>query len=295
MNKLIRFGLAFLLIGLALVLVVSTTTNANIFVLDDENFTLNEEDYSKDDFDSFYFDLDNRSVYIEESEDDQIHLKYYTHEKDLVDYEDTENEVNLTITRKWYYNIFSFNVFSDKDYYKVYLSLPADLVIDMLEVSTSNGRVESDVDNVFSTVRLISSNGRMDIANLSANNILVSTSNGDIDLNDVLVSGSVDLDTSNGDILINNLAANEIDADTSNGRIDAQDITSENIAFDSSNGRVYLLVLGKKEDYRVTLSTSNGSEIYDGIKVDSGTINSSGSKTISLDSSNGDVEVSFTD
>jgi DUF4097 and DUF4098 domain-containing protein YvlB len=276
MNKLIRFGLAFLLIGLALVLVVSTTTNANIFVLDDENFTLNEEDYSKDDFDSFYFDLDNRSVYIEESEDDQIHLKYYTHEKDLVDYEDTENEVNLTITRKWYYNIFSFNVFSDKDYYKVYLSLPADLVIDMLEVSTSNGRVESDVDNVFSTVRLISSNGRMDIANLSANNILVSTSNGDIDLNDVVVSSSVDLDTSNGDILINNLAANEIDADT-------------------SNGRVYLLVLGEKEDYRVTLSTSNGSEIYDGLKVDSGTINSSGSKTISLDSSNGDVEVSFTD
>jgi DUF4097 and DUF4098 domain-containing protein YvlB len=276
MNKLIRFGLAFLLIGLALVLVVSTTTNANIFVLDDENFTLNEEDYSKDDFDSFYFDLDNRSVYIEESEDDQIHLKYYTHEKDLVDYEDTENEVNLTITRKWYYNIFSFNVFSDKDYYKVYLSLPADLVIDMLEVSTSNGRVESDIDNVFSTVRLISSNGRMDIANLSANNILVSTSNGDIDLNDVVVSSSVDLDTSNGDILINNLAANEIDADT-------------------SNGRVYLLVLGEKEDYRVTLSTSNGSEIYDGLKVDSGTINSSGSKTISLDSSNGDVEVSFTD
>jgi DUF4097 and DUF4098 domain-containing protein YvlB len=146
----------------------------------------------------------------------------------------------------------------------------------MLEVSTSNGRVESDIDNVFSTVRLISSNGRMDIANLSANNILVSTSNGDIDLNDVVVSSSVDLDTSNGDILINNLAANEIDADT-------------------SNGRVYLLVLGEKEDYRVTLSTSNGSEIYDGLKVDSGTINSSGSKTISLDSSNGDVEVSFTD
>lgn len=295
MSKLIRFGLAFLLIGLALVLVISTTTSADIFVIDSENFTISENDFAAEDFESFYLDLDNRNVVIEESEDNRIHLQYYVHEKDLVEFEDSDNELSLTISRKWYYNIFNFDIFSDKEYYKVYLQLPTDLAVDILDVSTSNGKVDCKVDNVFTNVRLTSSNGRIDVANLSSDDLLAVTSNGDMDLNDLTINNSVNLGTSNGDITINNLTTKEIDADTSNGKITAQNIISEDIILDSSNGRIYLLVLGDKDDYRVTLSTSNGDKIYDGLKIDSGTINASGIKTISLDSSNGDVEVNFTD
>jgi len=293
MSKLFKFGLGFLLIGLAVVLIVSTTTSSDLFVVDDENYTFYEKDYEFDELSSFYLDFDNRNVNILESEDNKVHLKYYIHDKDLVEYEVSEKELNFTISRKWYYNIFSFDIFSSKEYFKVYLYIPSGMNINILDVSTSNGKVDFDVDNIFDIIRLTSSNGRIDISNLTATNIKASTSNGDITLNDITINDFINLDSSNGDIILSSVTAKEIEADTSNGKIDAQDIISDDIVLDSSNGRIYLSVKGDKDDYRVTLSTSNGDKIYDGLKIESGTVNTSGTKFISIDSSNGDVEVTF--
>ncbi len=48
MNKLLKYGLAFLLIGLGVVLVFSATANSSVFGFTDENYTLHEESYSFD-------------------------------------------------------------------------------------------------------------------------------------------------------------------------------------------------------------------------------------------------------
>ncbi|MGD9964356.1 MAG: DUF4097 domain-containing protein [Candidatus Izemoplasmatales bacterium] len=294
MSKLLRFGLAFLLIGIALVLFVSSTTSADFFMSENESYTFIEKDYQVEDLDSFSFDFSNRSVYVLKSDDEDIHLKYYTHEKDIVNLGISSEELNLKISRKWYYNIISFDFFANREYFKVYLYLPDTMVVSNLDIQTSNGRVDLDLSNNFDYINLVSSNGRINIKDLTAAKIDVMTSNGDINLENIYTNNEINLSSSNGDIILNNVSANKIDSNTTNGKIDAENITSNNIDLDSSNGRIYLSVTGSKDDYRVSLSTSNGDRVYDGLKVESGTINTSGSKVISLNSSNGDVEVSFT-
>lgn len=295
MSKLLRFGLAFLLIGIALVLFVSSNTSADFFMSENESYTFIEKDYQVDDLDSFSFDFSNRSVYILNSDDEDIHLEYYTHEKDIVNLEISSEELNLKISRKWYYNIISFDFFTNREYFKVYLYLPDTMDVADLDIQTSNGRVELDLSNNFDYINLISSNGRINIKDLIATEITATTSNGDINLENIFTSDEINLSSSNGDIVLNNVTADKIDSNTSNGKIVAENITSNNTDLDSSNGRIYLAVTGNKDDYRVSLSTSNGDRVYDGLKVESGTINTTGSKIISLESSNGDVEVSFAD
>lgn len=295
MSKLLKYGLAFLLIGLGVVLMVSATSNTTVFGFTDENYTLHEENYSADAFNSVDFDFRNRKVYILESSDDEIHVKFYTHEKDILEYKDTDNELTITIERKWYYNIFSFDIFSNREFFKVYLYLPTTSSVENMKIFSSNGSLSLNVNDSFDLINLRTSNGRIDILNLEANNIIASSSNGLIKLDDLTVSEKIDLNTSNGEVIMDNISAPIIEADTSNGQITAENIISSNINLDTSNGHVYLSIIGDKDDYKVTLSTSNGVKIFDGLEVTSSTINPSAPNSISLDSSNGDVEVEFID
>jgi len=295
MNKLLRYGLAILLIGFGIVLVISVTSNSNIFSASDENFTLHEESYATDAFTSVTFDFDNRRVYILESPDENIHVKYYIHEKDIHEISDLDPNLTIEISREWYYSIFTFDFFANRDLYKVHLYLPTDTTIEKLDIKSSNGSLSVDIDKTFDSIDLITSNGRIDLMNLTANDIIANSSNGEIKVENLNVLNKINLKTTNGAILLDDVTSPQIDADTSNGKITAQNITSNDVSLDSSNGTVYLSVKGEKDDYRVTLSTSNGDKIYDGLKVESGTINTAGNYLISLDSSNGDVEVDFVD
>ena len=295
MNKLLKYGLAFLLIGLGVVLMVSATSNSTVFGFTDENYTLHEESYSFDAFNDVDLDFQNRKVYILESSDDEIHVKFYTHEKDMFEYSDLDNELTITISRKWYYNIFSFDIFSNREFFKVYLYLPTTSTVENIDVKSSNGLLSLNVNDTFDFIKLKTSNGRIDIQNVQANNVVATSSNGSINIKNLNVNDKIDLYTSNGEVSIEDVISPIIEANTSNGKINAENIVSDDIDLDTSNGDVFLSIIGEKDEYRVTLSTSNGSKTYDGLKVASGTINSEATKPIRLDSSNGDVEVVFID
>jgi DUF4097 and DUF4098 domain-containing protein YvlB len=295
MSKLLKYGLALLLIGLGVVLMISATSNSTVFGFTDENYTLHEESYSADAFNLIDFDFLNRKVYVLESSDDEIHVKFYTHEKDMLEFTDTDNELTITIERKWYYNIFSFDIFSNREFFKVYLYLPQNSSVENMKIFSSNGSLSLNVNDSFDLINLRTSNGRIDILNLEASNIIATSSNGVIKIDDLTVSEKIDLNTSNGEVIMDNINAPIIEADTSNGKITAENIITSDINLDTSNGHVYLSIIGDKDDYKVTLSTSNGDKIFDGLEVTSSTINPSASNLISLDSSNGDVEVEFID
>ena len=295
MSKLFKIGIALVLIGLASVLAITISGNSDVLGFNDENYTFYDVSFEKDQFNAIDFDFDNRRVYILESSDNQVHLSYYTHERDDKAFDDTGDSLSLSITRKWYYNLLSFDFFADRDYFEVYLYLPLGSSIDNIDVKSSNGKLNIDTPFTFDRVRLSTSNGDIDIRNIQANTLNANTSNGDIALDTLSVVNKVNLDTSNGKVLLNQVVADEIDAQTSNGRIYAENITCPDIKLDTSNGRIYLSIIGDKDDYAVTLSTSNGDQIYDGLDVASENINPSGTKEAVLDSSNGDVEIEFLD
>lgn len=295
MSKLIKIGLVFLLIGLGIVIAIPLTSNTQVFGMGDENYTLYEQTFKYDDFTDIDFDFDNREVYILESTDNDVHLKYYIHDKDEYSQSMDNNQLSLSISRKWYYNLFSLDIFTNREKYQVHLYIPNISIIESLKIHTSNGKMEMNIDHQFNSISLASSNGDIKVLNIETNTLTLNTSNGDISIKNLLASQEIKIDTSNGKILMDNILSPEITGDTSNGKIEAVNIVSSDISLDTSNGKIYLTVKGIIDDYRVSLSTSNGDKVYNGLKVESGTINSDGSKYISLDSSNGDVEVKFID
>ncbi|MFP4479044.1 MAG: DUF4097 family beta strand repeat-containing protein [Candidatus Izemoplasmatales bacterium] len=294
MNKLLKFGLLFVLIGIVAVVAIPLTTDNQIFSFDsDENYTLTEKSYTYNQFNAFDFDFDNRNVFVYESEDDQIHIRYYVHEKDTLSYKDDTNELTISISRRWVDHFFIFDIGSNKDYFDVYLYLPANITSSSLFIQTSNGEIEIDTDLEFQTLNLRSSNGDIDLLNTQAISLKAVTSNGDIDLNNVDVSQSISGKTSNGKVNLDQVTAAEIDFHTSNGKINAQNITSPKVKLKTSNGEIYVSINGEMDDYKIDLSTSLGDKIVNDLKISSGLINPEKTNSVQLESSLGDVEVQF--
>jgi len=294
MSRMLKIGLFLCLIGIVLVVAVPLSTDNNIFSFNnEENFTLTEEIYDFDEFDSFNFDFDNRSVYIYESDDEFVHLSYYLHDKDILEFSDDTNELSFSISRKWYDNFFIFDFGIYSVYYNVYLFLPDTLIDSTMNIVSSNGQILIDLSNSFASVYVKSSNGKLSFNNVIADSITANTANGDIDMDNVIVTDKITGKTFNGGVNLNLVTASEIDFETSNGKIDAKNITVQNAKLESSNGKVYLSMTGNMDDFKINLSTTNGDTTLNDLDISSGVINPSQSNTIELYSSNGDVELKF--
>ena len=294
MSKLFKIGLLLILIGTVTVIGVPLVTGSQLVSLDSEdNYTLVEKSYEIDDFNAFDFDFQNRNVVVYESDDEFVHLIYYLHEKDIVEYNDESTELSLSISRKWYDNFFLFNLGISREHFTVYLYLPSTIIDSQIDIKSSNGKITIDTTIQYESIKIISSNGDLVLKNLFSDSLKIYTSNGDMTLNNVNVTNTISGNTSNGKIILNHVVAKTIDLGTSNGRIEANNISAQDIELHSSNGQVYLSIIGNKDDYKIILSTSNGDKILDDLKISSGIVNSSKTNTIELKSSNGDVEVQF--
>lgn len=296
MGRLFKIALALLLIGFGGFVAFSIISDDPLFAsVNEEDFIYNELIYDAADFTNFDFSFDNRNFFIEPSETDEIKIIYYTTEKDKVKVTDTTTTLVLLNKVEWFTNWFSgWGNFLNDDYYDVYIYLPTTEIYN-IEIDTSNGNLTMEGMDNLNTFVYDTSNGKLTLDTISANSLDLNTSNGVVTLTDVHSESNIIIDTSNGRILLTNVEAETIKADTSNGAILAEGIEANRIELDTSNGKIKLNVLGDKDDYRVDMSSSNGDLLYDGISVAEGPINSDGEKSISLDSSNGDIEVTFTE
>lgn len=294
MNRTLRFGLAFVLIGLALVTIVGVVTRDNFFTVDEGMFTPYSDTYTKEEIKDFDFNFENRKIYVLPSEDDSIHVEYYLYEKETFSKSLDNEQLIMKIDLRWYYNFFNFYNLTNPSYYVVNLYLPSSVLDYSLDLDTSNGNISlSGVAKLYD-VELQTSNGDIIIGQLNANLIDLSTSNGKIELTDVESVSNIKGGTSNGRIILDNVKGIDLDFGTSNGRIIAEQIECQNLELSSSNGEVEVEVIGTNDDYRIRLATSNGDRVLNDIKVDQNNFNTDKTNYINIESSNGDVELKFT-
>lgn len=296
MGKLFKFALGFLLIGIGLVAVFSILSENNLFAsINEEDFTYYELVYDAADFDRFDFDFQNRKVTVRVSEDDQIRVTYYTTEKDMVTVSESDGELKLLNDVPWYDQLFmGWNVLINSEYYQVNMSLPASVVYDMSLVS-SNGAIDIQGLTNLGDVYASTSIGKLTVADVTADALDLSTSYGGVYLTNLVVSGDLVAWTSYGPVHLTSLVAASIDAHSSHGKIIAQGLDSEAIELGTSNGDVEAEVVGAKDDYEVRMSTSNGHMTYDGIGVSQEHFNSDAPYRITLDTPNGDIDLTFTE
>ncbi len=295
MNKSLKIGLALFLIGLGVVLSVNIATKGELFDVNEGEFELHEESYTKEQFESFTFDFDNRDIYVLPSEEENISIKFYVNEKEDFEYNDETDELSITIDYQWQRNIFSFSFPKNRTYYKVYLYVPASFFAYNFDFTSKNGYIKVEDILLLGDVDLKTSNGDLEITNSSVNQISMNTSNGKLNLANISVTGDLEGRTSNGRVNATNIEASKIELRTSNGRIIAEDLNSKYIKLNTSNGEIDSTVIGNKDDFHVRIHTSNGSRYYDGIKVAQSDFNTSKVDYVELTSSNGNVTLNFKD
>ena len=230
-------------------------------------------------------DVDNVEIIVEPSEDDGVHIVYFENNRMTYEIKEGSNQ-KLTITNKFSNNIndwIGVSITEGENYLKILVP--------------SDSKVEIDIDG---------SNGSIRVEDIQLSKALIKTSNAKISLQDVDVLDRFEVKTSNSKIELINVSGNNIIAKTSNGRIEADNVTmadkleltTSNSAIDvyeisagnlielkTSNANISGRITGKREDFRIDSSTSNGS---DNLGNSDG-----GSKSLRVETSNGSIDISF--
>lgn len=139
------------------------------------------------------------------------------------------------------------------------------------------------------TVSFYTSNGSCNSKTVTSKEFNVGTSNASINITNIN-SDLVRLETSNGSInLGDTVAKDSFFAQTANGNINTKGIDSDKIELYTSNSSIIATIVGKDKDFAINSGTSNGNDNL------SGRGNSSASKTLSVYTSNGNINIDFDD
>lgn len=152
-------------------------------------------------------------------------------------------------------------------------------------------------ENNFQEIKVQSSNSAISLTqNIQAERVDLHTNNGIVRIDNIFCSKLCKVKTSNGKIECSGTFHGEVDLDTSNGAIQIGGTYKKGLEAKSSNGRISAKIEGKRSDYSIDLDTSNGSITIDGVRVkDAYSENASKNEEIRLKTSNGSIEVKFSD
>lgn len=285
-----------------------------------------KENFSLHQISTIKTNIDNRSIIIEETTDNEIRVEYSTSEKNKVECSVSGSELSIDSVSA--FRFFSFDwLYFPKKSTKVIISVPSSYK-GSFDLDTSNASIQVNGFKSLKDVVLKSSNGKIEFKNASCETLSCKTTNSSITLSDVNCDGKVYTKSSNGTITLNNVSAkDEIETDTSNGRITFTNCSSDSdITATSSNGAIELEnvvsqrllyaktsngairiseidgktirlkagnssirgdVAGKMSDYSIISDTSNGkNNLPNGTK-------GSGGKTLDVKTSNGSIEITF--
>ncbi len=234
-----------------------------------DNFKLEHieaEEYKKDiDIDGIWsmnINIDMAKVDFKYTDLSEIKVIYSYYEKDEIVFDiNNENkmitiEQNVDYWKEWYNDMFHW-VKSDE----ITIYLPKDLEFKNLSVDASNASLDLNLENSkeLESVNIKTSNGKINVSNVTTSYLRLDTSNGSITLTNV-VAKKVYTETSNGSINFSSVKSNDIYSKTTNGRIEMTNvsaITDIGSVFNikSSNGSIILTDIYIKE---VFAKTSNG-------------------------------------
>ena len=237
---------------------------------------INQEDLSQDILNDVAWDIEtdfgSMEVEIYAVTGDEITITHtYTEERNYdIIIDDELNKITITNDEDDNHIIFNLeqllSLFNGGD--KVVIEVPEHLLLDYVDLESSNGKVQ--------------------IRNLSVNKISIVTLNGGITLDTLTTNGDVSAKTSNGDVKVKHIIGQfDLDVDTTNGRIILDDLEMYNYDLRTSNGKVIVdnLNVETYDGISIYIRTSNGD-----IEMNEVYIND-----IDIKTSNGDIDFNNTD
>lgn len=166
---------------------------------------------------------------------------------------------------------------------------------DFTEMELSAKNCKFDIKNVTCLgLGLKTKNGSMDIQRVTASDaVTVKCANGNVKA-ETVISPSLEISCSNAGVTAIDIKSDKIICSTRNGTVDASAVACSELKLDASNGKITAMILGSRDDYRMSLETSNGGIMVDGTPskkvADASSVIK---KRITAHTSNGDIDIKF--
>lgn len=258
---------------------------SNIFESFSDNYKTYEYEYEEtlefnaEDIKNININVGSAVIEIVETNTEVITVTYKSDDEDYFENNSTEDSISIKSERK-IFSWFSFGWDDQVNY--ILITVPTetnfsnlDLVTsnglvdlsnitsDNLNVETSNGKINLTNADITNKTTLSTSNGSVTLTDVNSGNADIKSSNGKITLENIEVSDDIKADTSNGKIIFKNIYAKMVNADTSNGDVNFENVYVEKAYLDTSNGDIEF----KNADleYQILLidaDTSNGSKSF---------------------------------
>ena len=265
---------------------------------------------------NFSFESDNLALTVKPSEDETLRIvyrevedapKHYSYEDGKMTLKESDSKVNVfffgtSARTAWRRGVF-FS-WAAQDIHRAELYLPASFEGD-LKLKTANGTI-SIADMVCSDLVLRTNNGVIHVENITANSVHAESDNGVVKFSEVTVSGllyaqtdngamkldrvnagEIKIDSDNGAVKLINVVAVRVEAETNNGAINLERLSADDISMKADNGAISGTILGTKEEFRIAVSTGNGTcNLKD---------KENGEKSLRVRAGNGSIRIFFTD
>ena len=302
-------GIAFASVGKVMGASLNMRFDWNSFKIEtaSKNFvteTVKVSDFSR-------LDLTTSTIDVTVKPGDEYAVSYHVNE-DFIP-EITNNNGTLTVKTKKQTGFMFFNFWNstDEDEY-IIITVPenksrsldiesstADIVIQDLDFSgkieTSTGDITLSNLKADAALELQVSTGDIYIKNCKLDSLYTEASTGQVNISNSEIKGKYQAETSTGDITLNSSTVDSVLFNGSTSDIKFQSTVCKNINIETSTGDISLGLKGNKDDYSIKFSTSTGDMIIDGDEIDGKHFEASrGSNMITIDTSTGDIDISFT-
>ena len=228
----------------------------------------------------------NQSIIVKPTNDSMIRITYYESVNEHYTITNENGKLNMVYVENR--KLFPMTWFSiHRPETGVVIELPVTYT-GSLRLKTSNARVSLGDLKLNGPIDATTSNASIEIRDLdSTGECVAKTSNATIDFENI-VATSVRADTSNGRIDAASIKAERINLATSNGKIEFSAIEASQIDLKTSNSKVVGTIVGRSSDYRIDSHTSNSDNSL-------ANLGGSGPNSLTVKTSNGNIEIKFTE
>lgn len=169
----------------------------------------------------------------------------------------------------------------------------SDFKFTTLKINVSSGNIILNKVDVEEDTIINTSSGNTKINNFKTNSLIVKTSSGNIELIDADVNTKVDLKATSGKVEVNTSKIPSILVQASSGNVNIVNVESDDVDIRLSSGNSKIKLYGSDADYKIDASVSSGKIYYQGQKIKGSLYDASGSKSIKVRCSSGDIEIDF--
>lgn len=201
----------------------------------------------------------------------------------------------------------TFNLINASVYYK--LTVPSDEIIKTDITVTSGdisiegvnmeghvGQTSGDVkvaDVAAANLKLEATSGNAVMTSCKIDEISLNHTSGAVSLNDTTAK-KVTFNSTSGDLILNNIVTDEFNAHVTSGEIEASACDIKNVKVEGTSSDINMNLSGSTLDYEYAIHTLSGKIEVDTMKMEHTYTTQNGSaNTISIDTTSGDVKITF--